>query len=254
MAKIDEMNACNQKQQKNSKVAMTIPSLEELRTRYLISDISQIRECLNQRNFMNKAMVIACQSMFLEFAGHIFISYQLSNGLVAYRMEPTLVYLMVNFSQWSDAGGIFFGKAFGKDKFAESISPTKTRQGIYGALILPMLISILFFLINTKIRLIDLTLFDFLFLSIITAILGIIGDLMESYLKRCSNLKDSGQLLQDHGGVLDRVDSTLFNCSLYAWIAREYISLKTLSIHDPSKSALLQILFSKRFPSSTVFF
>mmetsp|Transcript_14177 Transcript_14177/g.24093 ORF Transcript_14177/g.24093 Transcript_14177/m.24093 type:complete len:103 (+) Transcript_14177:1004-1312(+) len=102
-----------------------------------------------------------------------------------------------------------------------------------------MLISVIFFLINYRLQIIDFCFVDFLILSFFTAILGIFGDLIESFLKRCSDLKDSGQLLQDHGGVLDRVDSTLFNATFYSWIAQEFMHIKSKSSYDPARSFFL---------------
>mmetsp|Transcript_33055 Transcript_33055/g.50688 ORF Transcript_33055/g.50688 Transcript_33055/m.50688 type:complete len:83 (+) Transcript_33055:1103-1351(+) len=53
--------------------------------------------------------------------------------------------------------------------------------------------------------------------------LSILGDLCESFLKRCANVKDSGWLLQDHGGILDRVDSMLLNAPFVYWFAVNYM-------------------------------
>jgi phosphatidate cytidylyltransferase len=60
-------------------------------------------------------------------------------------MERRITLAFIHFSVWSDVGGIFAGKFFGKDHFAKSISPAKTMQGIYGAVILPVIISLIFY-------------------------------------------------------------------------------------------------------------
>jgi phosphatidate cytidylyltransferase len=66
-------------------------------------------------------------------------------------------------------------------------------------------------------------LIDYVLLSFTSGFLAILGDLCESFLKRCSNVKDSGTILMDHGGVLDRVDSMLLNAPIYYWYAKEHL-------------------------------
>mmetsp|Transcript_14177 Transcript_14177/g.24092 ORF Transcript_14177/g.24092 Transcript_14177/m.24092 type:complete len:241 (+) Transcript_14177:158-880(+) len=91
---VEKINAKYLRQQRNSKTEITIPSLEELKARYCIDEVSQIRQCLNQRAFINKALVITCWSMLLESFGHFFLTYQLSQGIMAYNLEPVLMFLM----------------------------------------------------------------------------------------------------------------------------------------------------------------
>ena len=59
---------------------------------------------------------------------------------------------------------------------------------------------------------------DYVFLGLVCSCLAILGDLIESFLKRCGNLKDSGSLLADHGGVLDRVDGMLITAPVLYYI------------------------------------
>ena len=98
------------------------------------------------------------------------------------------------------------GKSFGKQKLFYSISPHKTVEGFLGGL--------LFCCISASIvsRYIDETLTtpNFLIIAIIVSVFGTLGDLIESKLKRESNVKDSGKIIPGHGGILDRLDSIIF--------------------------------------------
>ena len=108
---------------------------------------------------------------------------------------------------WSnDSFAYIVGKSFGKQKLFYSISPHKTVEGFLGGL--------LFCCISASIvsRYIDETLStsNWLIIAIIVSVFGTLGDLIESKLKRESNVKDSGKILPGHGGILDRLDSIIF--------------------------------------------
>jgi len=108
---------------------------------------------------------------------------------------------------WStDTGAYFVGKSLGRRKLWPEISPNKTVEGSIGGIIVALVISLVFFLIvSIKISLVAIIVF-----TILLSIFGQIGDLVESALKRHFGVKDSGQLLPGHGGILDRFDSLLF--------------------------------------------
>ena len=100
----------------------------------------------------------------------------------------------------ADSGAYFVGRKYGKNKLAPSISPGKTIEGAAGALLLTTLFAFLFadyFSLPVEISLVY---------AIIITLFSIFGDLFESYLKRAANLKDSGNIIPGHGGVLDRID------------------------------------------------
>jgi len=102
----------------------------------------------------------------------------------------------------SDIGGYVFGKIF-KGKKLTSISPKKTYSGLFGAYILSVMSSYLifynFFSLNYIIT-----------FSVIVSTVSQSGDLFVSYLKRKAKLKDTGEFLPGHGGLLDRLDGILF--------------------------------------------
>lgn len=101
-----------------------------------------------------------------------------------------------------DAGAYFIGKAVGKTKFS-SISPNKTKEGVYGGLLISIIV-------GTSFGMSNLSFITSLIVSFGVSVAGIYGDLFESFLKRRVNVKDSGNLFPGHGGMLDRVDSYLF--------------------------------------------
>jgi len=107
---------------------------------------------------------------------------------------------------WStDTFAYLTGKAVGKHKLYKKISPNKTIEGSIGGLIFPLLIAGLLSYYFTQYSLVE-----WLGLSILISIFGAFGDLVESMFKRAANIKDSGNLIPGHGGVLDRFDSLIF--------------------------------------------
>lgn len=109
-----------------------------------------------------------------------------------------------------DTFSYIFGKLFGRSKLLPKVSPNKTIEGAIGGFIGVSLISYLFFQFN-----IFKANFIFLFIiSLLITITALFGDLFESYLKRLSDIKDSGSILPGHGGLLDRFDSILFSVYL----------------------------------------
>ena len=104
----------------------------------------------------------------------------------------------------SDSGAYFVGKFFGKRSFSPS-SPNKTLEGVCGGLIIGIIFGIVSGLI-----LMDIAFIIVVLCSVGVVIFGIFGDLFESYLKRLAGVKDSGALLGEQGGILDRIDGYLF--------------------------------------------
>jgi len=117
------------------------------------------------------------------------------------KLSPWVVLLVLTTIWLADSGAYFFGKRFGKRKLAPSISPGKTWEGFVGALFVVSLFSIVmtyYGFVNSYMSI--------LFFNLIL-ILSVEGDLFESYIKRMAKVKDSGDLIPGHGGVLDRIDS-----------------------------------------------
>jgi len=113
------------------------------------------------------------------------------------------------FTTWaSDTTAFFIGRKLGRHKLAPNISPGKTWEGATGGILGAIIVSILFFT-ATPFHL-PITYWQAIPLSILVSILGQVGDLVESLLKRNMGVKDSGKLMPGHGGVLDRMDSIIF--------------------------------------------
>ena len=117
--------------------------------------------------------------------------------------------LMMFLSIWiCDSFAFIFGSRYGKAKLSPSISPNKTWlgaiSGFSGSLAILLIVFILL-PINEKFLIYDYIVFGFIF-----GIIGQLGDLAESFLKRRANIKDTSNILQGHGGILDRFDSLSF--------------------------------------------
>jgi phosphatidate cytidylyltransferase len=115
------------------------------------------------------------------------------------------------FFMWaSDTGAYFSGRAFGKHKLLERLSPKKTIEGFLGGMITAMLVGYAASFV-----------FDFgavwawVLTGGVLAITGTAADLFESMLKRQAGIKDSGKILPGHGGILDRFDSTFVSIPVY---------------------------------------
>ncbi|BDM65318.1 phosphatidate cytidylyltransferase [Shewanella sp. NFH-SH190041] len=110
-----------------------------------------------------------------------------------------LVFLVV----WAaDSGAYFFGRSLGRRKLMPRVSPGKTLEGLLGGLLTTMIVVALVMYLSPEQEL-PLV----IAVTLLTAIASAVGDLSESMFKRSANIKDSGNILPGHGGVLDRIDS-----------------------------------------------
>ena len=137
------------------------------------------------------------------------------------QQHSSLIIVYVMLLIWgADTGAYFAGKAWGKAKLAPNVSPGKSWAGFWGGLATTGLIAVVFSLsVNQWLR--PMTLEDFSLLAIITfvtAIISVMGDLVESMMKRHRGIKDSSKLLPGHGGVLDRIDSMAAAVPVFAFV------------------------------------
>lgn len=126
---------------------------------------------------------------------------------------PFLVLFLFVLVWTADTGAYFAGKWWGKQKLIPEVSPGKTWQGLFGALISTILLVAgiaLWFHSPAAVWQ------PLLILSLTTVLFSILGDLFESMLKRKAKLKDSGNLLPGHGGILDRIDSLTAAAPMFA--------------------------------------
>ncbi len=112
----------------------------------------------------------------------------------------------------ADVGAYFVGKSIGKTKFCET-SPNKTLEGVIGGV---SIATVAGFFVGVSFVDMDKA----IVISLLSAIAAVFGDLFESYLKRKAGVKDSGNILPGHGGILDRVDGYLFSAIIMLVLLR----------------------------------
>ena len=159
----------------------------------------------------------------LEDIGLVYIISTIFAMMIAgilrmYDYGNIFVFYMAFGTTFPDMFALFIGKAIGKHKLNERISPNKTIEGSVGGYIVGLIVNLLFGFILLK-KAYGLPT-PFLIVSALTLpVVGQIGDLFYSAIKRHYGIKDFSNLFPGHGGVLDRLDSISFNCMLlYALI------------------------------------
>ncbi|MBD9356138.1 phosphatidate cytidylyltransferase [Methylomonas albis] len=160
---------------------------------------------------------IEFKSRLKTFSGWLVLlsAWMFLSKLRAYYGPGMVLYFLILI--WAaDISAFFAGKKWGKDKLAPEISPGKTVQGMYGALVSALICSIglrVYYGFDAfqgeQPELAVLMTIDLAILSILTVLISIYGDLFFSLIKRKKGVKDSGTLLPGHGGILDRVDSII---------------------------------------------
>ncbi|HEY2405732.1 MAG TPA: phosphatidate cytidylyltransferase [Polyangiaceae bacterium] len=118
---------------------------------------------------------------------------------------PAYVLMSLTFAWLADTGGYFFGRFLGKTKLYEAVSPKKTRAGFVGALVgaeVGALVAHFWYLPSIPLA-------HAVPLGLLAGVLGQLGDLVESLLKRSTGIKDSGAIVPGHGGMLDRIDALI---------------------------------------------
>jgi len=189
--------------------------------------IASLAIALSRPEEMNKSLASVAATVF----GVIYVAL-LAGFLVGVRVMPdalanttiphlsskllTMFFAMV---MMTDTGAYYTGRSIGRHKLAPRISPGKTIEGAIGGFITAIITGPLCRLIFFP----EIPLLHAALLGAAIGIIGQIGDLAESMLKRGADVKDSGTLLPGHGGMLDRVDSILFCAPLLYYYARIFI-------------------------------
>ncbi len=136
-----------------------------------------------------------------------------------YAAGFTFVIIVFTLTWCCDTGAYIFGKMFGRRKLFPSISPGKTVEGALGGTFL----SIVGILIARGLMETQLGIVDAVALAIAASVIGQLGDLVESMIKRDAKLKDSSTAIPGHGGILDRFDSLLFTAPLIYYALRYFV-------------------------------
>ena len=146
-----------------------------------------------------------------------FISFENLSNTTGLNLTLTSCFLIVA----SDIGSYFIGKSFGKTSLSP-ISPGKTVEGLIGGISCSILLAIFFAsLLNWE----NPFLVGILY-GVLISLMALVGDLIESMMKRDAKIKDSGTFLPGHGGILDRIDSYIFTPSVlyYIFVILKYFS------------------------------
>jgi len=177
---------------------------------------AMVRGAPFQRMIVSAGVTVLSVMYVALFGGH----------LIAVRVgfQPDLSKHLLGFFflviMGSDAAAYYGGRMFGRHKLAPSISPGKTWEGAIAGLLASLLLaaaSHYWFFLNLPLKFA-------LPLAAVMNVFGVLGDLTESALKRSAGAKDTAQILPGHGGVLDRIDSLLFNAPLIYYFAWAYFS------------------------------
>lgn len=151
--------------------------------------------------------------------------------LLVMTMDPRMVVTFLTVVWLNDVGAYIIGSAIGKHRMAPKISPKKSWEGFFGGLLFAIVAALVWYLLlwsdpqrsiaplfqdtNIQISL-------WLLFGLAVGIAAVLGDLIESKLKRVIGVKDSGNLIPGHGGMLDRFDATLLAAPV-AWIFYKFI-------------------------------
>ena len=158
---------------------------------------------LNEQNSESNALVLMMRMGF----GIFYVGFSFSHFTLLLTLDKGqhLLILLTVITVFSDSFAYYTGMFLGKHKLAPAISPGKTIEGlmggVFGSIIGAIVVCIMFFPGFSVVKMVALT----AFLSLI----GVMGDLTESMIKRTMGVKDSGNILPGHGGVLDRLDSLM---------------------------------------------
>lgn len=143
--------------------------------------------------------------------GFLRVTWGALNSFLGWTDVGVMFVLLPMVIAWmSDTGAYFTGVFFGKHKMAPVISPKKTWEGFFGGWVISIGLTVLYGVICNAI--LDFSLFDPVMLAVMAAVLAplsVVGDLVASLIKRRTGIKDYGNIMPGHGGVMDRFDSVV---------------------------------------------
>lgn len=158
--------------------------------------------------FFGEGLEERYQHLAWTVLGVVYIGYLFPHFALIYRAPKGVewVFFILLVVMAGDTAGYFMGMALGRRKLYPEVSPGKTTVGALSSLVA----SVLAGLLGARFLLFHMSWLEVVLLSMILSLLGQLGDLFESWIKRVFSVKDSGRLLPGHGGLLDRLDSLIF--------------------------------------------
>lgn len=163
--------------------------------------------------FYKKKKYSIREAMYLLASFIFLILFFNSLNVIRFQNLWILLYLIF-ISIFTDTFAYLIGFFFGKHKCTPSISPNKTWEGCIGGVVMGVLLSTIFYFYKIGSE----KMIEVFILSTILSIMGLLGDLVFSKMKRENQIKDFSNLIPGHGGILDRLDSLLFIVLTYIWI------------------------------------
>ncbi|TDE43977.1 phosphatidate cytidylyltransferase [Flavobacterium rhamnosiphilum] len=164
--------------------------------------------------FYDNIQKINTSSKYLYLLGYIILPFvfitKISFGI--YDYNPKIIIGLFILIWTNDTFAYIVGKSMGRTKLFEKISPKKTIEGFLGGIIFAIFAGYLIskYYIKANPEFSDRSILIWTSIAVIVGIAGTIGDLIESKFKRIAGVKDSGNIMPGHGGILDRLDSVIF--------------------------------------------
>ena len=164
--------------------------------------------------FYDNIQKISTSSKYLYLLGYIILPFvfitKISFGINDYN--PKIIIGLFILIWTNDTFAYIVGKSIGRTKLFEKISPKKTFEGFFGGIVFAVLAGYLIskYYIKANPEFSDRSILIWTSIAVIVGIAGTIGDLIESKFKRIAGVKDSGNIMPGHGGILDRLDSVIF--------------------------------------------
>jgi hypothetical protein len=164
--------------------------------------------------------------MMLDIVYYFIYAFPLCMVIAIYKFENSFYFLvlLIIIAYQCDNGALLTGQRYGKVNFGHPVTPSKTREGIYGAIIWGYISAYLYRYLLHSVS--NITLFSaptFFTYTTCCVFAAIFGDFFESFMKRCANIKDSGKILPGHGGLLDRVDSITLCIPITYYFMQNYM-------------------------------
>ncbi|MCF6140925.1 phosphatidate cytidylyltransferase [Flavobacterium sp. K77] len=164
--------------------------------------------------FYDKIQSISTSSKYLYLLGYIILPFifitKISFGINDYN--PKIIIGLFILIWTNDTFAYIVGKSIGRTKLLEKISPKKTIEGFAGGIVFAIVAGYLIskYYIKAKPEFSERSILIWTSIALIVGVAGTIGDLIESKFKRIAAVKDSGNIMPGHGGILDRLDSVIF--------------------------------------------